>query len=65
MDDDEQDGAAHADGEHAAGRPGGNESPSAAIDIVQLAAKVQRLMQDEWRLEKARGAGSLARTRNR
>ena len=65
MDQEEQDETPHAAGEHATSPPRTDEGPPGAIDIAQLAAKVQRLMQDEWRLEKARGVGAVPRARNR
>ena len=59
----EQDETPHADGEHA-GPAGADGNMTGAIDIVQLAAKVRTLMQDELRLEKARGAGAVTRAKN-
>jgi hypothetical protein len=64
MDQDEHDETPHADGEHADGPPGADGNMPGAIDIVQLAAKVRTLMQDELRLEKARGAGAAKRAQN-
>jgi hypothetical protein len=64
MDQEEQDEPPPAAGEHASGSPGTEESSPGAVDIAQLAARVRTLMQDELRLEKARGAGAMRRTQN-
>jgi hypothetical protein len=52
MDDDEH-GHDEAGGEPP---PGADQGAPGEIDIALLAAKVHKLMQDELRLEKARGA---------
>jgi hypothetical protein len=60
MDQDEHE-PEHEGGDHGSGQPGADGATPGAIDITQLAAKVHKLMQDELRLEKARGA---SRARN-
>ena len=64
MDQDEHGEPPDADGEHAAGPAGDEGNMPGAIDIAQLAAKVRTLMQDELRLEKARGARAVPRAQN-
>jgi hypothetical protein len=43
------------------GSPGGHAEGAKGVDVARLAERVYRLMRDELRLERARGAAQFAR----